>query len=397
MPGQTLTSYDAMLKEFYGPGMTEDLNQEVPFLRLIEKDATLIKFDGRRLIVPIHTGRNSGYGSRAENAVMPSAGSQEFVDYIMRPSYQYGAMKLTGQVIEQSRTDKGAFGRSMQIEMENLKKDVRLGLNFQFLRDGNSVRAAINAPVTSANVTFGAVTKDILPRGMVVDIYSFDFGTKKYSGLTVQSVTMDPKTWNVTGATLSSSVTVVSGDVIVNTATYGNDLIGLDAVVGAGTYGSINPATYEVWQSPVLDNSGTPRPINYSIFQDAADVADIAGGGQTKYWWTTYKVRKNFFLYMSTEKRIVNEKKYDGGFTSVEYDGKEIFVDRMCKTGVAYGIDPAYLYRVETREMHWIDDDGTILHRSFDDTDTYFAKLRYYCQLACTKRDAQVKITDIQE
>lgn len=400
MAGQTLTSYDAMLKEDYGPGLVEDLNQMVPFLALIEKDAGMISFDGRRFIVPIHTNRNSGYGSRAEGAVLPSPGSQEFVDYIIKPSSQYGGIKLTGQVIEQSRTDKGAFGKAAKIEMENLRKDIRLGLNFQFLRDGNGIRATINAGVTSANITFNAVNKDVLPRGMVVDIYDSTLTTLKYSGVTINSVTLDPATFNITGATLSQSVTVVNGDVLINTGTKGNDLIGIDAVVGAGTYGSINPNNYEVWQSPVLQNPtapGTPRPINYSLMQSMVDVADIAGGGQLKYFFTTYNIRRNIFLYMTSEKRIVNERKYEGGFTSLEYDGKEIFVDRMCKANTVYGLDPTYLYRMETRELHWIDDDGTILHRSFDNTDTYFANMRYYCQLACTKRDAQIKLVDIQE
>lgn len=398
MAGQTLTSFDAVLKELYGPGIVEDLNQEALFLALIEKDAGLISFDGRRFIVPIHTNRNSGYGSRAEGAVLPTAGAQEFVDYIMKPSYQYGGIKVTGQVIEQSRTDKGAFGRAVKLEMEGLKKDLRLGLNFQFLRDGNGVRATVNAAATaSTSITFNAVNKDVLPRGMVVDIYDTTLTTQKYTGITINSVTLDPSTFNVTGAVLSSAVTLVSGDVIINTGTKGNDLTGIDAIVGAGTYGSINPTNYEVWQSPVLSNSGTLRPINYSLLQSACDVAEIAGGGQIKYFFTTYAIRRNIFLYMTSEKRIVNEKNYEGGFTSLTYDGKEIFIDRFCKANTIYGLDPNYLYRMETRELHWVDDDGTVLHRSFDNTDTYFANMRYYCQLACTKRDAQVKLTDIQE
>lgn len=400
MPGptvQNLTQYDAVLKEMYGPGIVEELNEQVPLLKLIEKDAGDIPFVGRRWIVPIHTGRNTGIGARAESAVLPSAGAQTYTDYIMKPTSQYGGIKLTGQVIEQSRSDKGAFGRATELEMTNLRNQLRSDLNFQFQRDGNGVRGTVGSISTNTITLSTAIPYDLLFENMKVDVLSSNFGTNRGSA-TIQSVTLDPKTWTVTAIVLDAAPGGTTGtDVIVRSGNYGNEITGLDAIVGAGTYGNINPATYSVWQSPVLDNGGTLRPINYSLFQQGIDVGNIAGGGDVKYWFTTPDVRRNFFLYMTSEKRVVNTKKYDGGFDSVEYNGKEIFIDRMCKANNMYGIDPAYLYILQTRELHWIDDDGTILHRSFDNTDTYFANMRYYVQLACTKRNAMVKIKDIQQ
>lgn len=399
---QNLTQFDAVLKELYGPGIVEELNEQIPLLKLIEKDAGTIPFVGRRWLVPIHTGRNSGIGARAENAVLPSAGAQTFVDFTIKPSYQYGGIKVTGQTIEQSRTDKGAFGRAVTLEMENLRNQFRSDLNFQFNRDGNGARGTVASIATNTITLSAAVPYDLLFENMAVDIFSSNMGTLRGSA-NISSVVLDPKTWTVTSVTLDAAPGgVVANDVIVRKGNYtagvgGNEVIGLDAVVGAGTYGGINPANYAIWQSPVLDNGGTLRPINYSLFQQGVDVANIAGGGQLKYFFTTPAIRRNFFLYMTSEKRVVNTKNYDGGFDAIEYDGKEIFIDRMAKPNQMLGIDPQYLYRLETRELHWIDDDGTILHRSFDSTDTYFANMRYYVQLACTKRNAQVKIKDIQE
>jgi hypothetical protein len=393
---QNLTQFDAVLKEFYGPGIVEELNEQVPFLKLIEKDAGLIKFDGRRWLVPIHTGRNGGIGARAESAVLPTPGAQTYDDYTIKPTYQYGGIKVTGQVIQQSRTDKGAFGRAVQLEMEGLRNQFRSDLNFQFQRDGKGVRTTISTGANSTSQSVAATPYDLLYEGMVVDIYSSDLGTKRGTA-TINSVTLDPKTWNVTAITLSGTVNTTTNDVVIRSGNLNMEISGIDAIVGAGSYGGIDPATRAVWQSPVLDNGGTLRPINYSLFQQAIDVSEKAGGGNPEYFFTTYDARRNFFLYMTSEKRVVNTKKYDGGFESVEYNGKEIFVDRMAKANTMYGIDPEYLYRLETRELHWIDDDGTILHRSFDNTDTYFANMRYYVQLAATKRNAMVKIADIQE
>lgn len=397
---QNLSQFDPLLKELYGPGVVEELNEEIPFYKFIQADAQTIPFVGRRWIVPIHVGRNSGVGARAEGAVIPSAGAQTFQDYTLKPTNQYGAIKITGQVLEQSRTDKGAFEQAMEMEMRMLKTQFASDLNFQFLRDGNGVRAIINATATaSVNITFAAIPYDLLFENIVIDIYDTTLVTKKYSQLSVVSVTLDPSTWTVTGAVLSSAVTLVSTDVIVRSGNFGNELTGIDAAIGAGTYGGINPATYVPWQSPVLNNAaapGTKRPINYSIFQQAIDVGQIAGGGNINTFFMHPDIRRSFFLYMSTEKRVVNETKYAGGFSVLEYDGTKIIVDRMCKANTIYGIDPSYLVRLQTRDAHFIDDDGTIIHRSLDNTDTYYANFRQYINLGCTKRNAQVKITDVQ-
>jgi hypothetical protein len=132
------------------------------------------------------------------------------------------------------------------------------------------------------------------------------------------------------------------------------------------------------------------------VFQGAVDVAKNFGGGNAKYWFTRSEIRKNFFLFMESQRRIGVSKTYEGGFDSIEYDGKEIFTDQMVQSNVMYGIDPSYLFRMQTEDMHWIDDDGKILRQSYDGTDSFFSQMRWFIQLCCTKRNCQVKITDLQ-
>jgi hypothetical protein len=400
MAGQSLSSYDAMLKDDYGPGLQEDLNNEVIFLNKLEDGAGVINFDGRQFIIPIHTSRNNGVGSRAENAAMPVAGAQGYVDFKLLPSYQYGAIKLTAQVMKQSRTDAGAFGRAMQREMEGLKTDFRNEMNFQFLQDGTGVRASVKTGVTSATVVITPVPYILLGENMLIDIWDIAFTTSpKYAGVKINSVVLDTSNATVTSVVLSQSVTVIATDVFVRAGSHGTDLLGLNAAVGNGTYGGIIPATYAPWQSSVLPNpisAGTLRPINYSVFQGAVDVAKNFGGGNAKYWFTRSEIRKNFFLFMESQRRIGVSKTYEGGFDSIEYDGKEIFTDQMVQSNVMYGIDPSYLFRMQTEDMHWIDDDGKILRQSYDGTDSFFSQMRWFIQLCCTKRNCQVKITDLQ-
>jgi hypothetical protein len=397
MAGQTLATFDAVLKDFYGPGVVESLNQEVPFLALLEKESNPVVISGRRFLIPIHLKRNSGVGARPELGTLPTAGNQGYTDYTLQAVNNYGVVSFSGQTIAASRNDKGAFGRVAQLEMDGLKNDLRLELNWQFQRNGKAARATIASGASSATQTVNAVYANILQEGMVVDIYDSTITTPKATGLTIQSVTIDPKTFNVTAITLSQSVTTATGDVIVRSGNVGYEITGLDAIVGNGTYGGINPANYAFWQSPVLDNGGTPRALTEDLFQRAIDVAHRAGGGQVKFFFTTPNVRRNYFNQLATMRRVVNTIKYDGGFTSLEFEGKEIFVDDMAIPGVMFGIDPEYVKIYETDQMGWMDDDGTILHRDLTNKDAFYAVMRWYSNLGCTKRSALVKVTDLQE
>lgn len=393
------TAADALLKELYGPAIVNELNDSVPFLALIEKDAGDIPFSGREWVVPIHVGRNSGIGARAQGSVLPTAGNQKYQDYKLSYTNQYGSIKVTGQAIEQTKSDKGAFGRAIALEMDGLRNNMRTDLNFQFLGDGTGTRASV-ASWSSATATLNTpVTYDLLNPDILVDVYDSTLTTQKASGvsITIPAGGFDPKTWTVTKITLSSTPTGgAANDVIVRSGNLNAEISGLASAVGAGTYGGINPSNYPVWQSAVLDNGGTPRGINESIFQQACDVSSIASGQEAKFWFTRPEIRRQFFLFKTAQNRTAPTKKYDGGFESVEFDGKEIFVDRMAPANKLFGINPAYLYILETAPMHWIDNDGRILYRDPGRTDSFLADMRYFVNLGCTMRNAQVLVSDIQ-
>lgn len=397
------TAADALLKELYGPAIVNELNDSVPFLKLIQKDAGDIPFSGREWVVPIHVGRNSGIGSVAQGGTLPTAGNQKYQDYKLTYTSQYGAIKVTGQAIEQTKTDKGAFGRAIALEMDGLKNNFNTILNFQFLNDGTGVRASAASWSGNTATLATAVTYDVLNPDMLVDVYDSTMATQKLSGstITIPAGGFDPTTWNVTKVTLSgtASPSLAANDVIVMKGNLNSEITGINKVVGAGVYGGIDPASFPVWQSPVQNNvgsPGTPRAINESIFQQAVDVAKIASGQEPRYWFTRPEIRRQFFLFKTAQNRNMNTKKYDGGFESVEFDGKEIFVDRMAPANKLFGLNPSYLYILETQPPHWIDNDGRILYRDPNRTDSFLADMRYFVNLGCTMRNAQVVISDLQ-
>jgi hypothetical protein len=397
------TAADALLKELYGPGVVNELNDAVPFLTLIQKDAGDIPFVGREWVVPIHTGRTKAMGARAQGATLPTPDSQKYTDYKLSYVGLYGSIKVTGQAIQQMRSDKGAFGRATVLEMEGLRNNFKLDLNRQFLGDGTGTLATAASWATATATLSTPVTYDMLNPDVLVDVYDSTLATQKASGVsvTIPAGGFDPSTWTVSKVTLSTTPTgAAANDVIVRSGNLNSEITGLSKVVGAGVLGGIDPAAYPIWQGSVQDNAANGhalRAINESLFQQAIDVAGIAGGEEPRYWFTNQAIRRQFFLFKTAQNRNAPTKKYDGGFESVEFDGKEIFVDRMAPNNKLFGINPSYFYILQTQDPHWIDDDGRILYRDPNRTDSFLADMRYFVNLGCTKRNAQVVVADLQQ
>ena len=128
--GQTAgTDFDVVLKEYYEGPVREHLNNKVPILQYVEKSKR--KFSGRRVVFPIHTGRNAGVGGRGETGNLPVAGKQSYAESRISAKFLYGRIQLTGAVIAASTGDKGAFAAAMRTEVEGMRRDLRVDLNRQ--------------------------------------------------------------------------------------------------------------------------------------------------------------------------------------------------------------------------------------------------------------------------
>src|SRR3990167_1290195 len=121
-----LSAIDAALKDDYGPGIVNVLNNQTKLLDLFTKNGDKsLSVDGRNVIYPIQYGRNSGTGAVGENKTLPAAGNQVTVSKTITYKYNYGRIQLTKQTIEASKTSKGAFIKAMTLETKGLVADLR--------------------------------------------------------------------------------------------------------------------------------------------------------------------------------------------------------------------------------------------------------------------------------
>src|SRR4030042_983911 len=142
--GQTLTAFDAALKDIYGPRIEEQLNQTNPLTEWIDENDSA-DWTGRQVTYPIHISRNEGVGASAEGDPLPAAGQQGYAQVKIPERYNYGRVELTGQVIKSSWQSKGAFTRAMESEIKGLVKDLGNERERQCFGAGNGILALMNA------------------------------------------------------------------------------------------------------------------------------------------------------------------------------------------------------------------------------------------------------------
>ena len=121
----TITTFDAILKEFYIGPINDQLNNEIMVLQMFEK--ATVDWNGKVAVLPIHLARNSsGVAWASEGSSLPTAGNQTFDDLRVTAKYIYGRFQVTGPAIAAAgKGGANSFVGYVDAEMTRLVDDVR--------------------------------------------------------------------------------------------------------------------------------------------------------------------------------------------------------------------------------------------------------------------------------
>src|SRR5687767_14574321 len=121
--GTALSEVSAILKDMYLPPVIEQLNNEVLLLsRLESRDQELF---GNQAVVPLHTGRSGGIGARGEGIALPDADKQRYAKAVYDIKFLYGRVQVTGPSMAKTASERGAFLRILQGELDGIRADLK--------------------------------------------------------------------------------------------------------------------------------------------------------------------------------------------------------------------------------------------------------------------------------
>ena len=254
MAGATITTLDAVLKNYYLGPIQEQLNNSVICLEMFEKYT--VDWHGKQCVIPVHISRNSSASGLDayvdEGGTLPSPGAQGYADLNVTAKFQYGKFALTGQAIASAR--KGGshtFISWMDSEMKKLVDDFRVTANKATIH-GGPVRGFIVERVQGAGTDFAnTAAAQLVAAGapyntVPIEVgYDGDFSlftgvssTNQATWVRVQLTRMDTyneidRTGVTTGANANWFVSAINQDTGTITISFGTDSAGGDSWTSA--------------------------------------------------------------------------------------------------------------------------------------------------------------------
>ena len=404
---QNLATFNAVLKEDYLGPIRDQINQSTILLNRLKRNEEDV--GGRFAVVPLHTGRNSGVGARADGGALPAAGRQQYNNAQFITAYNYGRIQITGPTIKVSRKDKYAFVKAIDSEIKGMVKDMKDDNNRQLFGDRTGVLATCAVvPAAAAGATTVTVdTAMYIQTGMLVDFVDVAnivpggrrAGTAA-AGYPV--VARTATTVTVTGDLAGAGV--VATDRIVRQGNYLLEMMGLGGIVSNANPG---PAAAPIlvgnldrtlaangfWNANIMANGGVLRNLTLDLLQQAFDASEIEGG-EVSMIMTTYNIRRRYLALVKADNRFVNTKEYDGGYSALEYNDKPLFVDRHCQPNRIYFLDESCIEFYRMSDFDWMNENGTVLDKVAG-VDAYEAVLYKYATLGSSACNNQTLLTDL--
>lgn len=407
----TLSTASGILKNNYEGPIVDQINNPNAFWANLDKNSKDI-VQGAAVVLNLRMNPSQAIGARAELGTLPAAQRTRNVQPSITLKYLYGVMRVSGPIMEASKTDKGAFIRVVRNESEGITLALKLDLNRQCYGDSNGDGRVATCGTTSSSTTVAlAVGTNMLyfEIGMLVDIRTFSTGTAVSNGTSREIIAIDTTasaptiTLDAAGGSVSTTATT---DGVFRAGNRSNELNGLENIIAAsGSLHSIDPATAgnERWKSYVDSNFGA---FDLMKFQEAVDTVHNNSGEWIDMIFSQQGPRNAYLSRLMADRRIVSQgddKKLNGGFSGLAYTGggteavwvKDPFVP---SAGTVYGVTMKRLEFRRAKDFEFVEMNGSNwLPDIFGSSgvDAYKAVLATYGEIITTKRNAHFKLQNV--
>lgn len=397
---QSLANFDAALKDNYGPGLKNAVNNTNPVLAEIKpNDRDII---GRKAVWSLHTSRSTSTGGRAELVSLPTADRQRYSQLQDDLVFTYHTIKVSGPAKHLTRGDEGAFARALESEIDGAETDIKTDrarqLYGQALTDGTNLQSGVIAvlsadPGTGTTLTMATATKAEMRAffiGEVLQIINPSGGAARTGTYTVTAVDISAKTVTTSEA---CDAGIASGDYVVRNGNFGNEINGLRHLISTQKTANVDPATVPSWGAVTAGSSTTA--ISEVLLNEASEKVLTDGDGSTPSLWSVeYDQRRKLASQLQAQKR------YDGmqttlksGWKGLEIAEGTLVADRFNPTNDGFGLTISDLERFVGLDWTWDEDDGKVLYKALDGSDAVEARFKVYDQLVATKRNSHVRVT----
>lgn len=403
----TMTVVDSILKEVYEKRLQDQLQSEAKASKRIvgTSDGVSQDLQGKYVVFPIRTSRNHGIGARNENEALPVPRTNKYSAARVQLAYLYGAMQLTGQVLELAESDRQSFVNALTQETDGLKEGLAKDFNRQLFGTAIGKLATANAGGSTTTFVCSNAEAIYLEVDMFVDCYTSADALRNASSQ-ITAIAPDTPSAGSTTVTFSPAATATaSGDYLVRAGSRARETIGLRQIISnSGVLYNIDPAVVARWKATIDSNSGNLRAISEGRMIKMIDDIRTQGGGTPTAIFSSLGVRRAYFQLLVQQRRFTGTKDFGGGFTGLAFTTDQgdipLMPDVDCPQNTMLFVNEGQLKYYQAGDWSFMNRDGSSWQRVFDSTgvyDAYFSMLYKYVQLGTHRRNAHGAIQDITE
>jgi hypothetical protein len=316
---QSITNFDAALKDDYGPGLRESINNSNPvWTEATRNDEDIV---GRQAVWSIHTGRSTSTGARAELSALPSADRQRYSQAKENLAFLYHTIKVSGPAKQLTRNDTGAFTRAMEAELDGAEKDLRTDCARQAFGDVVTVASVVSTGVL-AKVSGGSTTTPTLtaPNGNPITASEM-----RYFFINESVDVINGATGAVRGTQPIASINAAAGtitfaaaiagtaanDFIVRSGSFQAEMLGLRALISnSNVIANIDPAVVPTWASVAVGSTSTA--VSEVLFDQATEGVETDGDGNTPSLYISEHAQRRKLAQL-----LQAQKRFDGRETTL--------------------------------------------------------------------------------
>ena len=388
----TIQTADNALKSYYLDAVSEALDMKTnPLFAQIKKStADVLGKDVRKLV---RYGVNGGIGAGTETGSLPTAGGNNYVQFVSTLKNLYGTIEISDKAIRASASNEGAFVNLLNDEMSALVRSSSFNFGRMLYGDGSGKLCSVASVGSNNAITMDSVTA--VAEGMIVDFFTADGALiTGVTGRVVTAVDRENKIVTVSGTTISSS-TVAAGSYITLQHSKDCEITGLGAPFSdSGTLYGVDREEHP-WMKPY--SRGDVGNIDDSVIQLAIDKIEENSGSKVNFIVCSWGVKRALAAYFNQYKTYTPSMEIQGGYKALSFGGIPVVADRFCPEGTMYLLNTDDFCLHQLCDWQWLEDeDGKIL-RQVAGKPVYTATLVKYAELICTRPYGQGVLTGIDE
>lgn len=352
------------LKRNYGKGsvaIRNIQNLKAKFYTHLKDSDETPSGDGYFIPVNVEGNESGGAGNESQGFNDPQTVSD--VQFRINAKHTFWPFELTGFSMEVAISNADSFARSLKRQQTDNTKRFMSDLNRQYWGTGTGIMAFCEGIVTNTVIPVSSV--QYFRTGQFIDIWSALGGSKLYSKVRIQSISVPNKT-----ITLNQTITTVDQAIIVkqtildNAPTDYKEVFGASALVDTTTFNTsiqgVSKTQYPVLQSTVIDLGGAA--VTNSFLQSLETGVENASEEEIVEKWSDRFQRDKYLELLTPLKRFMNNDAMDSGMQKpLEHNGKPWYVDKDCPANTIFAFSDRSIEKFVIMEPDIVDKDGAII------------------------------------